>query len=391
VSDGATHRGSRPPPRRTKPFLLLALALQQPPAQATQPDAAPVARIAVTPAQPSVVAGDSVKLVAQALDAAGRPTDARLLYNLGGGFFEGTVSRDGWVTGGSPATLVVTVSAVQPGRPPVTERVEVRVLAGPAVRVAVDPRLGTLVAGQSVPLSARGISAQGDAGTVAVMWRSADERVARVSPAGVVTAVGAGKTTLSATVGSASTTIPIDVVSGAVSRATLTASSTRVRQGDVVRLNFSATIGGTPRTSLTPEYTMSGGNGQIDPDGRFVAYAEGTYIVQATAGPASASTIITVTERDVGQQFELIGKVVRSRFTTEEVWVHPNGKVAYLGSGAGGDGAYVLDVSDPANPRVADSLVTNTRRVNDLMTDADGKILVHTREGASDRKNGIVI
>jgi len=35
--------------------------------------------------------------------------------------------------------------------------------------------------------------------------------------------------------------------------------------------------------------------------------------------------------------------------------------------------------------------VANTRRVNDIMTTPDGKFLVHTREGASDRKNGIVI
>ncbi len=372
-------------------FLLLSLALIQPPAAAAQPTVAPVARVVVTPAQPTVVAGDSIRLAGQALDANGRPTAAAVLYNLTAGRFEGTVSRDGWVTGGSPATLVVTVSAVQPGRAPVTERVEVRVVAGPAVRVAVEPRLGTLVAGQSVPLVAKGISQQGDAGPAAVLWKSANPRVARVSPGGVVTAVAAGRTTLTASVGGASATVPVEVVAGAVSRATLTPSATRVRQGDVVRLAFSATIGGVARTSLSPVYTMSGGNGQIDPDGRFVAYAEGTYVLQATAGPATASTVITVTERDVGQQFELLGKVVRSRFTTEEVWVHPNGKVAYLGSGSGGDVAYVIDVSDPANPVVADSLVTNTRRVNDLMTDAEGKILVHTREGASDRKNGIVI
>jgi len=40
---------------------------------------------------------------------------------------------------------------------------------------------------------------------------------------------------------------------------------------------------------------------------------------------------------------------------------------------------------------VTDSIVTNTRRVNDIMTTTDGKVMVFTREGASDRKNGIVI
>jgi hypothetical protein len=52
---------------------------------------------------------------------------------------------------------------------------------------------------------------------------------------------------------------------------------------------------------------------------------------------------------------------------------------------------YAVDISDPAKPVVTDSLVANTRRVNDIMTTPDGKFLVHTREGAADRRNGIVI
>jgi hypothetical protein len=52
---------------------------------------------------------------------------------------------------------------------------------------------------------------------------------------------------------------------------------------------------------------------------------------------------------------------------------------------------YAIDISDPAKPWVTDSIVANTRRVNDIMTTPDGKFLVFTREGATDRKNGIVI
>jgi hypothetical protein len=65
--------------------------------------------------------------------------------------------------------------------------------------------------------------------------------------------------------------------------------------------------------------------------------------------------------------------------------------VAYLGTHLGGDRLYTIDVSDPANPVVVDSVQANTRLVNDIMTDRDGKILVFTRENAADRKNGIVI
>ena len=57
----------------------------------------------------------------------------------------------------------------------------------------------------------------------------------------------------------------------------------------------------------------------------------------------------------------------RSRFTTEEVWLHQDGKHAYLGSGGGGDVLYALDISNPANPVVTDSIISNTRRVNDVM------------------------
>ncbi|MBY0491665.1 MAG: Ig-like domain-containing protein [Gemmatimonadaceae bacterium] len=369
-------------------MLLLALSLLQPPAQ---PAAAPVAKVVVTPSQATVVAGDSVLLVGKAVDAASRPTEAAILYSQGAGRFEGKVDRTGWVKGGSPGTVVAVVSAVQQGKPPVVQRVEIKVVAGAPARVAVEPRVTTLVAGQSVPLSAHGVSALGDISNTPATWTSSNAAVATVSASGQVTARSAGRATLTATVNGVSTTVPITVVGGPVSTATLTPSSARVRQGDVVTLTFRATVGGAARTDLSPVYAMSGGNGQIDPDGRFVAYGEGTYVVTAVAGPATASTTITVAERDVGQVFELVGKSVKSRFTTEEVWVHPNGKVAYLGSGSGGDVAYVIDVSNPADPKVVDSLLTNTRRVNDLMTDADGKILVHTREGASDRKNGIVI
>jgi hypothetical protein len=86
-----------------------------------------------------------------------------------------------------------------------------------------------------------------------------------------------------------------------------------------------------------------------------------------------------------------VGRLPRTRFNTEEVWLHPDKKHAYLGSGGGGDVLYALDISDPSKPTVTDSIVANTRRVNDVMTTPDGKFLVFTREGASDRKNGIVI
>src|SRR4029079_2064359 len=42
-------------------------------------------------------------------------------------------------------------------------------------------------------------------------------------------------------------------------------------------------------------------------------------------------------------------------------------------------------------PTIVDSIVVNARSINDMMTTPDGNTMVITREGAADRKNGIVI
>ena len=61
--------------------LTLLLALQQP-AQGLPPS--PVARIAIMPLEPTVVAGDSLQLRAEAFDAQGRPVPGvRFMWSPG--------------------------------------------------------------------------------------------------------------------------------------------------------------------------------------------------------------------------------------------------------------------------------------------------------------------
>ena len=77
------------------------------------------------------------------------------------------------------------------------------------------------------------------------------------------------------------------------------------------------------------------------------------------------------------------------KFSTAEVWVHPSGTCVYLSTIA--DRVYAIDVTTPGTPKIVDSMMTNARIVNDVMTTEDGKFGAFSREGASDRKNGIVI
>src|SRR5207245_6231253 len=77
------------------------------------------------------------------------------------------------------------------------------------------------------------------------------------------------------------------------------------------------------------------------------------------------------------------------RLPARELWLHPDGKHAYISTI--GDRIYAVDIADPSRPAVTDSVVVDARIVNDVMTTEDGKFGVMTREGASTRKNGIVI
>ena len=378
--------------------LLLLAALQQPQTPATpaspQLAASPVARLVVTPANPSMIAGDTMRLFAQALDSAGRPVEnVRIRFTPAGARFEGTVDSTGLVRSGSTGTIPVSVVASVTGARPTVQRVEVKMVAGPAARLSLAPQVSRLVVGQRLRLSAQVWSATGDERMGdQITWRSSSPAVARIERSGLVTAVAPGRITLTATSGGATQSVPIQVVANTIAALEVTAPASEARQGDVIRFTATARDArGRVVEGLTPTWSFTPGQGMIEHDGAFVGYQAGTYVVTANLGNRSAEAVVTLAPRDVRRPLTVVGRLPRSLFTTEEVWIHPNGKYAYLGTGSGGDRMYAIDISDPAKPTVTDSIMANTRRVNDIMTTPDGKFLVFTREGASDRKNGIVI
>ncbi len=377
-------------------FALAALVLQQPtapqtPALPTVP-ASPIARIAFTPARPVVTKLDSLRLTAVALDSAGRPLPNATIRYFGRTYAEGRIDSTGMITSMNTGTLPVRIVATVPGTRSYVQTVEVPMLPGAASRVEVAPGVTRLVTGQRMRFTARSWSALNDPRTDTVTWRSTAPAVLRVTPEGLVTAVAAGRATLVARTGAAESRVAMTVVANTITSMTVTPAVVRGKTGDVLRFQVGAlTAAGRRVEGLTPVWSMSPGQGQIDADGAFVGYEPGDYLVTATIGNRSAQAVVTLEPRDVRRQTTLVGRLPRTRFTTEEVWIHPNGKVAYLGSGSGGDVMVAIDISNPAAPVIVDSVISNTRRVNDIMTTPDGKYLVFTREGAADRKNGIVI
>jgi len=88
----------------------------------------------------------------------------------------------------------------------------------------------------------------------------------------------------------------------------------------------------------------------------------------------------------VEREVDVVAHVPMPDLQMSEEWII--GHHAYLSTIA--DKLFVYDIADPANPKLLDSLKVDARLINDISTTPDEKIGVFTREGASNRKNGIV-
>ena len=376
--------------------LVSVLIAQQPaPTTAPAPQGQPIARVEVSPSAAAIKVGDTIRLAAVAYDSSGARLDgAHVVWRMGGGFFEGRVDSTGLVSAGATGTLNVAAETSLPGRSgrPAYGFARVTVLPLAAARVAVSPLPSRMLAGTSRALVAHAISSSGDRRYDPVSWSSTRPAVVEVNPAGVVTGRLPGVANVTASAGGATRSWRVTVVPNPVVRVALTPSDTLARTGDVIRFHFSA-LSATRRSvaEAVPEWAVSSvgdGTATIDNDGAFVADEPGTYRVVATLGAKVVGATVRVDARNITRQVSIVGRLPL-KMEAAELWLHPDGKHAYISTI--GDRIYAIDVSNPATPLLTDSVIVDARIVNDVMTTEDGKFGVMTREGASTRKNGIVI
>src|SRR5438309_4831238 len=372
------------------PALLSLVALQQ-----TTSTTAPQPQIAKVEVQPSggeVPVGGKLKFTARALDAAGQPVPGAQIgwYDNA---MQGEVDSTGVFTGGYQGYSRVTAVAYVPGvtGSQVFGTALVHVLPEPPARIDLDPRPARLVAGSRLTVSATAFSRHGDRRTDPVTFTSSNPRVAAVTTDGRLRALSSGRATITATSGPATETLALQVLPNTVARITLEPALSNVRTGDVVKFTATARgAAGRPVGDVAVDWAVAAGAGvaEIDPSGTFVAELAGDYTVTASLGGKEADAIVHVAPREVGRGIEVRGRVPIT-MSAAEVCVHPSGSCAYLSTIA--DRVYAIDITDVTHPKIVDSMMTNARIVNDVMTTEDGKYGVFSREGASDRKNGIVV
>ncbi|MFN0180462.1 MAG: Ig-like domain-containing protein [Gemmatimonadales bacterium] len=370
-------------------LLGFAFLLQQP--------ATTIARVTIEPANAKIQIGDTLRLRAAAFDGAGQRIDrVVVLWFQSGGAFEGTVDSTGLVTAGATGTIVATavVRSAAGGRP-TTVTAEVQVLPLPAGRVVVEPAVSRMVVGQNLTLRAEVFATNDDRRDDPVRWSTDNPAVLAVSPAGRVAALRPGTASVVAATGRVERALRITVAANEIRALAVVPAKATGRTGDVIRFGVRATgVGGRAVGDVQPEWSITPGNAMIDPDGGFVADLPGTYQVVANFAGRTAEAIIEVAPRDAVRSIKVLGRLPLGMMTTE-FWLHPDGKHGYLATagltGVGGDRLYAVDVSDPAAPRITDSVMVDARIINDVMATEDGKYAVMTREQASSRKNGIVI
>lgn len=363
---------------------LVATAVQTPPPT-----------LSITPERAEIEVSGTVQLEVRAADGMDRNRDAGVIRWIASTPELATIDQDGVVTGLNPGTARITAVA---GTLTATTTVVVRAL--PVATLEASLPVARPLAGQALPLSVRAANRLGE--TVddpELVYASTDPDVAGIDAGGLVFARTPGQTRLTVRTadGAASTSVTVDVAPGQGLRYAISPEQTRVRTGDVVRLRVQATRDGSQAVAAFPGWSVSGSGAQVENDGGegvFVAEDPGTYRVTARMGEnAVVSSVIRVADRGHDAELVQIGRGPIGDHHSGDVWVFEgvDGRdYAYIGTFFY-DWMKVWDVTDPGAPVLTDSLQLDARRINDVKIHDNNRLGIVTREGASSRRNGMVL
>ena len=236
-------------------------------------------------------------------------------------------------------------------------------------------------------------------------WESTNPSVASVTPHGLLVLGSSGAATITASAESVSGSVDLVVGENPATRIELEADAEEVRTGDVVWFEARAL---DASGAALPEYPMQfavatrtpdnliapGAPAFVEPDGAFVAERAGLHTVVARGGGLTARRSVRAVPRDIRKDWEVVGRgPVRDRHTSDLwVWEGLDGRDYAITGTWGADGhAYFWDVSDPSSIHLVDTVRVDARTVNDVKVSPDGKFAVISREGASNRRNGLVV
>lgn len=362
-------------------------------------------QIVTEPAELVIDVEQTARVKAKVVDAQGKevPGQQLLFYSRKGKAVE--VDTTGLVTAHLPGEhkLIILTPRSEGGK---RLRIDypVKVKYPPISEIKLSHVPAKVYAGTTIPLKVTVVDEMGLVrDDINVKVSSSDPAVAQADPYLNVKADQAGTATLTVSHENIQSQVAINVVPFPATKVALEADMEQARTGDV--FHFDAKVldaAGNEITDAPVYYSFQGvaddvsssASGLIKQDGRFVADEPGMYTVMAAAGPYAAQKTVKIVAREVEREIELVGKgSVDDKHTSDFwVWEGVDGRDYAVTGTWGADGkAYFWDVTNPANIIRIDSVQVDARTVNDVKVSEDGKICIISREGASNRKNGIVI
>ena len=162
------------------------------------PPPAPVATVSVSPASSTLLVGATVQLSAVTRDSSNNVLTGRVITWSSSNSAISRVSTSGLVTAVAAGSATITAtSETKTGTAAITVSAPP---PAPVATVSVSPASSTLLVGATVQLSATTRDANNNVLTGRVVtWASANPGIASVNSTGLVSAVGAGSTTITAT------------------------------------------------------------------------------------------------------------------------------------------------------------------------------------------------
>lgn len=257
-----------------------------------------VATVAVTPSPLTITVGQTSQLAAAARDANNNPVTGRPVAWSSDNGAVASVSSTGLLTAVAAGTA--TITATIDGK---DGTAAITVSNVPVASVTVQPPGANMAKGSSIQFSAVLKDANGTVVTGRlVTWASSNNSVVVVSESGIVSAVGGGTATISATCEGITGTAPVTVTTVSVASVTVTPSPATVTTGGTVALSaIVKDAGGNVLTGRIVAWSTSNpGIATVSSTGVVTGVAAGTVTITATSEGKSGTSTVTVTTLPVG-------------------------------------------------------------------------------------------
>ncbi len=311
-----------------------------------------LASLAVAPVNPSITKGGTQQLTVTGsfTDGSTQNMTGAVAWTVSSASVV-TVSNSGMVTGVANGTAIVTATSGS-----VSGSDTITVAGASLVSIAVTPANPSIFNGKSQQLTATGTYNDGSAQDITskVSWTGAVPGVVNLSSAGLVTALGTGTATVTATSGSITGSDIITVPLLSLVSIAISPPNPSVPKGETEQLAASGTYNDGTTQDISSKVTWSGavaGVVDLSGTGLISALGVGTATITATNGSISGTTPVTVLAAvavsltvapdnpsiTVGsiQQFtavEVLSDGTKRTVTNKATWISANSDIASITS-----------------------------------------------------------